>query len=377
MIRADAIGTPPRQNVPMSTADDPRWAQWETRDVKADGTFWVSSRRSGIYCRPSCPAKHAPREHMRLHATLADARATGGKACGRCLPEASSLHERNAEAIECAIRAIETSDDAPSLASLAAVAGMSSGYFHRLFRARTGMTPKAYTSARRAQRAQASLSAGASVTATVYDSGFQTNSRFYAASRSMLGMTPTRYRSGGEREEIRFALAQCSLGAVLVASSVVGVVAILMGDDPEALLQDVQRRFPKALFIGADPGYEGLVARVVGLIEAPGVGGVDLPLDLRGTAFQRRVWQALREVPAGSNLSYSELARRIGAPKAFRAVGMACAANPLAVAVPCHRVLKVDGSSWGYAWGLDRKAALLKREASVARNADGATSVTG
>jgi AraC family transcriptional regulator of adaptative response/methylated-DNA-[protein]-cysteine methyltransferase len=202
------------------------------------------------------------------------------------------------------------------------------------------------------------------VTAAIYDAGFNSSSRFYEKSKDMLGMTPSRYRAGGADEEIRFAVGQSSLGALLVASSRQGVAAILLGDDPDALVRDLQDRFPKARLIGADRDYEALVARVVGAIEQPGV-GLDLPLDIRGTAFQQRVWRALQEIPLGRTVSYTEIARRIGAPKAVRAVAGACAANRIAVAIPCHRVVRNDGDVSGYAWGVERKRALIEREAAA------------
>jgi len=206
------------------------------------------------------------------------------------------------------------------------------------------------------------LESGNSVTEAIYDAGFNSSGRFYEKSTNMLGMTPTKYRDGGVNEEIRFAVGESSLGAILVASSKKGVASILLGDDPEALARDLQDRFPKANLIGGDKDYEAMVSQVVGFIEAPGL-GLDLPLDVRGTAFQQRVWQALKEIPVGRTASYAEIARRIGSPKSVRAVAGTCAANNLAVAIPCHRVVRNDGSLSGYAWGVDRKRALLEREA--------------
>ncbi|RWC81372.1 MAG: methylated-DNA--[protein]-cysteine S-methyltransferase, partial [Mesorhizobium sp.] len=241
--------------------------------------------------------------------------------------------------------------DEPSLAELADAAGRSPGYFHRVFKAVTGLTPKDYAAARRAARVRQGLEDGVSVTSAIYDAGFNSSGRFYEKSTGMLGMTPTRYRAGGANEEIRFAVGETSLGTILVASSRKGVASILLGQDPDALVRDLQDRFPKAR-----------LARVVGFVEAPAL-GLDLPLDVRGTAFQQRVWQALRDIPAGHTVSYAEIARRIGAPKATRAIAAACAANALAVAIPCHRVIRKDGALSGYAWGAERKRALLDREA--------------
>jgi len=203
------------------------------------------------------------------------------------------------------------------------------------------------------------------VTATIYDAGFNSTGRFYAKTTGMLGMTPSRYRAGGAGEQIRFAVGQSSLGEILVASSRKGVAAILLGDDPEALVRDLQDRFPRARLVGGDADYEKLVARVVGFVETPQI-GLDLPLDVRGTAFQQRVWRALGEIPPGQTMSYAQIARVIGAPKAVRAVAGACASNSIAVAIPCHRVVRNDGSLSGYAWGVERKRALIEREAAKA-----------
>lgn len=247
------------------------------------------------------------------------------------------------------------------LGTLAASVGRSPSHFHRLFKAATGLTPKAYADAHRATRIREGLVKNMSVTEAIYDAGFNSSGRFYEKSKELLGMTPTQFRSGGVDEEINFALGQTTLGAILVASSKRGVVAILLGDDPEKLLRDLQDRFPRAELIGADKEYEKLVARVVGLIEAPGQ-GLNLPLDIRGTAFQRRVWRALQKISAGTTVSYAEVAKRIGSPKSVRAVAGACAANNIAVAIPCHRVVRTDGSLSGYAWGIARKRELIDRE---------------
>lgn len=347
---------------PLPVADDPRWALIVARDKSADGSFWYSVATTGVYCRPSCPSRRANPKNVQLHDTLDDARATGFRPCRRCNPDGPSLEAGNAAMVAEACRRIERSEEEPSLGELAAAAGRSAGYFHRTFKAVTGLTPKDYAAARRAERVRRGLEDGASVTMAIYDAGFNSSGRFYEKSTGMLGMTPSRYRAGGASEEIRFAVGQCSLGAILVASSRKGVAAILLGDEPDALVRDLQDRFPKACLIGADRDYEALVARVVGFVEAPRV-GLDLPLDLRGTAFRQRVWQALRDIPAGHTVSYAEIAARIGAPKATRAVAGACAANALAVAIPCHRVIRKDGALSGYAWGAERKRALLGREA--------------
>ena len=268
---------------------------------------------------------------------------------------------KNATAVTKACRLIEESEESLSLTDLAQAVGLSSSYFHRTFKAQTGLTSKDYAVAHRAKRVRAALTREATITNAIYDSGFSSSGRFYETSRAMLGMTPSRYREGGTDEDIKFAIAKTTLGDLLVASSAAGVAAILLGDDPESLLSQLQDMFPKAHLIGAEAGYEKVVAQVVGFIEAPKI-GLHLPLDIRGTAFQQRVWQALRDIPFGQTRSYTAVAESIGMPRATWAVAKACAANKLAVAIPCHRVIRRDGSLSGYAWGVDRKEIMLDRE---------------
>jgi len=345
-----------------ATRRDPRWAAVVARDRDADGQFFYAVRTTGVYCRPSCAARPARPENVSFHATTADAERAGFRPCRRCRPDEPPLAEQHAARVAALCRLIEKAETMPSLAELAQHAGLSIYHLHRVFKAVTGLTPKAYAAAHRAHRLRAGLDRGASVTDAIYDAGYGSNARFYEESGDVLGMTPSRYRAGGADTEIRFAIGQCSLGAILVAASGRGVCAILIGDDPDALARDLQDRFPRAALIGGDAAFEQLVAKVVGFVEAPGI-GLDLPLDIRGTAFQQRVWQALREIPAGRTASYTEIARRIGAPKSVRAVAGACAANALAVAIPCHRVVRHDGGLSGYRWGVERKRALLEREA--------------
>jgi AraC family transcriptional regulator of adaptative response/methylated-DNA-[protein]-cysteine methyltransferase len=349
----------------IPVADDPRWAHVIARDKTADGQFWYSVSTTGVYCRPSCPSRTANPKNVQLHENLQSAKATGFRPCRRCNPDGPSIETENAVLVAKACRLIETREEEPSLEDLAGTVGLSPGYFHRVFKAATGLTPKSYAAAYRAKKVREGLVSGTSVTEAIYDAGFNSSGRFYEKSTGMLGMTPSQYRAGGANEEIKFAVGQSSLGAILVASSKKGVAAILLGDDAEGLVHDLQDRFPNARLIGADQDYEAMVARVVGFVEAPEV-GLNLPLDIRGTAFQQRVWQALREIPVGATVSYADLAERIGAPRAARAVAGACAANNLAVAIPCHRVIRNDGSVSGYAWGVERKRALLSREASQA-----------
>jgi AraC family transcriptional regulator of adaptative response/methylated-DNA-[protein]-cysteine methyltransferase len=275
----------------------------------------------------------------------------------------SPARELRLAAVERACRLIESADEAPSLAALAAAAGLSVWHFHRVFKGATGVTPKEYADAHRARRARAALEGGRSVTDAIYEAGFASSGRFYEASDRMLGMTPTQYRAGGATTEIRFAVGSCSLGFALVAQTARGVCAILLGASPAALRAELGRRFPRARLVAGDREFEAVVARVVACVETPRL-GLDLPLDVRGTAFQQRVWRALREIPAGTTATYGEIARRIGAPRAVRAVAGACGANPVAVAIPCHRVVREDGGLGGYRWGLPRKRALLSRESS-------------
>jgi AraC family transcriptional regulator of adaptative response/methylated-DNA-[protein]-cysteine methyltransferase len=359
------ITTPakPLKPTPPSVADDPRWARIVARDKTADGHLWYSVATTGVYCRPSCPSRVANPKNVQLHDSLASARATGFRPCRRCNPDGPSIECEITSLVAKACRIIDESEEEPSLEELADSVDLSPSYFHRVFKAATGLTPKDYATAHRAKRVREGLAAGNPVTTAIYDAGFNSSGRFYAKSTDMLGMTPSQYRTGGTNEDIKFAVGQTSLGAILVASSTKGVAAILLGDDPDELVRNLQDRFPNAHLIGADRDYEALVARVVGFVEAPGI-GLDLPLDVRGTAFQQRVWQALQAIPVGQAVSYAEIAQRIGSPKAVRAVAGACAANHLAVAIPCHRVVRKDGSHSGYAWGVERKRALLDRESS-------------
>lgn len=350
----------------LATETDPRWAAVVARDTAADGSFWYSVRTTGVYCRPSCGARRARPENVRFHESPEAAERAGFRPCRRCRPDRAPAPDRATAAVVAACRlleqAIEEGADPPALAELAGRVRLSRYHFHRLFRQRTGLTPREYAAAHRDRKLRAGLERGESVTAAIVEAGYASNSRFYEASNQRLGMTPTTYRGGGADVDIRFAVGACSLGAILVAQSERGICAITLGDDPEALVRGLEDRFPRANLIGGDPGFEDTVARVVGFVENPAL-GLDLPLDIRGTAFQQRVWQALRRIPAGATASYREIAERVGAPRSARAVAQACGANPLAVAIPCHRVVRADGDLSGYRWGVARKAALLRREA--------------
>jgi AraC family transcriptional regulator of adaptative response/methylated-DNA-[protein]-cysteine methyltransferase len=345
-----------------ATENDPRWAAVVARDEEADGTFYYSVTTTGVYCRPSCAARRARPEHVQFHATCADAEKAGFRPCKRCQPNQPALAEQYASIVAEACRFIAEAEEAPDLETVAHHVGISRYHFHRVFKAVTGLTPHDYVVAKRTQRVRTQLGMSDTVTDAIYDAGYHSSGQFYATTNEILGMIPSQFRAGGAGTDIRFAIGECSLGSILVAKSEQGVCAILLGDDPDRLAREVQDQFPHAHLIGGDRAFEQLVAHVVGFVEAPAV-GLDLPLDIRGTAFQQRVWQALREIPAGETASYADIARRIGSPTAIRAVAGACAANTLAVAIPCHRVVRQDGTLSGYRWGVERKRALLEREA--------------
>ena len=344
-----------------ATMNDPRWASVVARDPAADGKFVYSVKTTGVYCRPSCAARTARPENVQFHATCADAASAGFRPCKRCKPEQPSLAEQHLATVAAICKFIEEAETVPGLKELAERAGLSAYHFHRVFKAATGVTPKAYAAAHRARRVRSELDRSATVTDAIYGAGYNSGGRFYEKSNAVLGMTPSNYRAGGASTEIRFAVGECSLGSILVAATERGVCAIFLGDEPDALVRDLQDRFPRADLIGGDKTFEEIIAKVVGFVEAPGL-GLDLPLDVRGTAFQQRVWQALAEIPAGVTVSYTEVARRLGSPKAVRAVAHACAANAIAVAIPCHRVVRNDGGLAGYRWGVERKRALLEKE---------------
>jgi len=341
--------------------NDDRWAAVLARH---DADFYYSVRTTGVYCRPSCAARRPRRENVDFHITTTDAEQAGFRPCRRCRPDEAPAVERRAAAVATACRSIEDAVGAPPpVDELAAAAGMSRSHFHRAFKAVTGLTPKAYGAEVRARRVRDALATSATVTDAIYDAGFNSNGRFYATATPTLGMTPTVYRAGGDGTVIRFGVGECSLGSVLVAATDAGVCAILLGDDPEALVHDLENRFRRATLTAGDPAFDRWMSAVVALVDDPR-SGHDLPLDVRGTAFQQRVWQALRAIPSGRTATYSDIAAAIGAPTSVRAVAAACAANHLAVAIPCHRVVRTDGSLSGYRRGVDRKRRLLESEAA-------------
>ncbi|MGH8762423.1 MAG: bifunctional DNA-binding transcriptional regulator/O6-methylguanine-DNA methyltransferase Ada [Nitrosospira sp.] len=340
------------------------------RNAEADGSFYYAVKTTGVYCRPSCAARLARPENVGFYATREEAEKAGFRPCKRCQPDQPSQVEQYAAKVTQACRIIEASEIVPALEDLAKKLGVSPYHFHRVFRQITGLTPRQYAAAQREKKIRNELGyrstggAVSTVTEAIFDAGYRSSSRFYEKSNKVLGMTPSNYRAGGADTVIRFAVGECSLGSILVAQSDRGICAIFLDDDPDKLIRNLQDKFPHANLIGGDDDFEQRVARVVGFIEAPGI-GLDLPLDIRGTMFQQRVWQALREIPVGQTASYTDIAKRIGSPTAVRAVAQACAANPLAVAIPCHRVVRHDGALSGYRWGVERKRSLLEKEASA------------
>ncbi|MBX7079914.1 MAG: bifunctional DNA-binding transcriptional regulator/O6-methylguanine-DNA methyltransferase Ada [Nannocystaceae bacterium] len=344
-----------------ATRADPRWAAVVSRDPHADGRFVYAVATTGVYCHPSCAARPPLPQNVSFFADAAAAERAGFRACKRCRADAPAPAVRRAEVVARLCRLIEASDDTPSLATLARSAGMSPHHTHRLFKSITGVTPRAYAAAHRDGRVRAALVTAPTITTAIHDAGFGSSARFYERADAVLGMTPRQFREGGRDVEIRYAIAACSLGAVLVATSDRGVCAILLGDDRDALVRELAQRFARARLVGDDRGHADVVERVVAMVEDPRR-ATALPLDIRGTAFQRRVWQALARIPAGETRTYAEIAAAVDAPASARAVARACAANPLAVAIPCHRVIRQDGGHAGYRWGLARKRALLERE---------------
>lgn len=358
MSTANSLTTLPQQH----TENDPRWAAVLARDPAADSQFVYAVKTTGVYCRASSPSRLPRPENVEFFSGAAEAEAAGYRPSRRAASDQTSVAAKHAALVANSCRQIEQADALPSLAQLADEAGLSAYHFHRVFKSVTGLTPNAYARAHRARKIREQLTRPGSITDALYGAGFNSNSRFYEASDTLLGMKPSSYRAGGLNTDINFAVGECSLGSILVAQSSRGVCAILLGDDPNRLVQDLQDKFGNANLIGCDADFEQLIAKVIGFIEAPAI-GLDLPLDLRGTAFQERVWMALREIPLGTTASYAEIARRIGAPTSFRAVAQACGANWLAVAIPCHRVVRSDGDLSGYRWGVERKRKLLEREA--------------
>ena len=343
-------------------SDDDRWEALTKRDSLACGEFVYGVLTTGVYCRPACSSRLPNRENVRFFKTSMEAEQAGFRPCKRCKPEAPNWKQPQTGAVLKACKMIAEADTPPSLSELAHVAGLSLFHFQRLFKKIVGVTPKQYAMEKRSNRIREHLRKGSTITEAMYDAGFASSSRFYEKATATLGMKPSIYKNGAQDIRIRFAIVPCFLGLVLVAATAQGICAIDFGDTPGALKEDLHRRFPKAEFQAPDPDFTAIVAKVLTFLEDPNRGRLDLPLDVQGTAFQRRVWLALQEIPPGDTVSYADIATRIEKPKAARAVAQACAANPIAVAIPCHRVVRGNGDLGGYRWGVERKRVLLGRE---------------
>jgi AraC family transcriptional regulator, regulatory protein of adaptative response / methylated-DNA-[protein]-cysteine methyltransferase len=337
------------------------WTAVENRDAAADGNFFYGVRTTGVYCRPGCASRRPLRLNTVFFETAQAAEAAGFRSCKRCRPTDESAASRHVAAIEKACALLRTSETMPSLAELADAACISRFHFHRVFKQITGVTPRDYARSHRLGRLGEKLDSGEPITASIYASGFGSSSRAYEAAPAAFGMTPGKRRRGGSGETIRFVTVPTPLGWALVAATGRGICMTALGDDRESLAAALQQRFPQAQLVAEDAGLKQWADRIVRFITAPEQ-NLDLPLDIRGTAFQARVWRALQKIPLGKTASYSEIAATLGQPKAVRAVAQACAANKLALIVPCHRVIRSDGELGGYRWGLERKRALLDRE---------------
>lgn len=346
------------------STDQSRWQAVETRDARADGQFVFAVKTTGICCRPSCRARHPLRKNVLFFENVEAAVNAGFRPCKRCQPDKLAPEQQRIDRITQACRILETSSEPMGLAELAAQVAMSPFHFHRLFKQVTGLTPHAWQQALRAKRLREQLTEGEQVTRAVFDAGYQSGSNFYQQADEVLGMTAKQYRRGGERTAIQFVVGSCRLGEFLVAQSERGICAILLGNDAQSLIRELEALFPHSSLDVGDEPFARRVAQVVSVLEHPGK-PITLPLDIQGTAFQQQVWQALREIPAGQTASYRDIALRIGKPQAVRAVAGACAANKLAVVIPCHRVVRNDGALSGYRWGVDRKRQLLEIEAKL------------
>jgi AraC family transcriptional regulator of adaptative response/methylated-DNA-[protein]-cysteine methyltransferase len=342
---------------------DARWDAVLARDATADGRFVFAVRTTGVYCRPSCGARRPHRRNVVFYGNGEAARADGFRACKRCQPDARLADSAvRAQLVAQVCRWIDAADDRRlSLAELAARAGYSPFHLQRVFVATVGLSPRAYAAARRAERVRSALPRSRTVTAAVQRAGYGSSGRFYAEATAVLGMRAARAQGGGAGERIEYAIVDCALGRALVAATPRGVCAILLGDDDAVLQRDLAARFPRAEVVCGDGGLSRHTQAVVAIVDGAAP-PESVPLDVRGTAFQQRVWNELRRIPRGSTASYAAIAQRLGAPRSARAIAQACAANPLAVVVPCHRVVRSDGELSGYRWGVARKRALLARE---------------
>jgi AraC family transcriptional regulator, regulatory protein of adaptative response / methylated-DNA-[protein]-cysteine methyltransferase len=361
----------PTSSASLPDTDDTlarRWCAVQQRDKTQDGSFVYAVSSTGVYCRPSCPSRPARRENVSFHDSPALAQRAGFRACKRCRPDDTSADAQRRELVMTACATLQRSDSGIKLDDLARAAGMNPHHFHRVFKSVTGLTPKAYFQTVRARRVQSALRESGSVTTALYDAGFNSSSRFYEDANIALGMRPRQFLEGAAGQQIRYAVEPCALGVIIVAATDKGVCGIEFGDSAHALVERLRQRFPKASFVPGDAVFRDWIGRVLRYIEHP-QGLLEMPMDVRGTVFQRQVWQALRRIPSGETASYGDVARSIGQPTAVRAVAQACASNPIALVVPCHRVVRSDGRLSGYRWGAERKAELLKREQQEVQSA--------
>lgn len=358
-------GTMAKADMPRTgyQSDAEKWRAVTARDRSADGIFFFSVKTTGVYCRPSCGARQPRRENAAFHETCQEAEIAGFRPCKRCKPDqAPSWNQKNRLAAK-ACRFIEQAETVPVLGEIAAAVGLSPYHFHRIFKEVTGITPHAYAMAHRARRVKGGLRQTETVTEAIYDAGYNASSRFYEGARSFLGMTPKQYRTGGIGQTIRYTIRACSLGSMLLGATDKGVCTIQFGDDTATLEEKLRAEFPGAVLGSEDAVFESWVDAALALVETGKHALETLPLDIQGTAFQQRVWKALQQIRFGETASYKDIAERIEAPNAVRAVAQACAGNRIAVAIPCHRVVRKDGSLGGYRWGVERKQKLLAREA--------------
>jgi AraC family transcriptional regulator of adaptative response/methylated-DNA-[protein]-cysteine methyltransferase len=331
------------------------------RDRAMDGVFFYAVRTTGVYCRPSCPARRPRPENVVFFRTRTGAERAGFRPCKRCKPETGSHTDANSEIVEKVCRYIDTHPDQPAtLETLSRAIGLSPFHLHRTFKALTGITPRAYADSRRLESLKAGLREGHSVTRSLYDAGYGSSSRLYERASAQLGMTPSRYRKQGSGVTIRYSIAETPIGRLLLAATARGICSIQFGDSDTTLEGALRKEYPQAEIVRTDKQLTGWVRAVRNRIR--GENTASLPLDIRATAFQRLVWEQLRAIPSGVTRSYSEIAKRIGKPRAARAVARACATNPVAVAIPCHRVVREDGALGGYRWGIQRKRKLLALE---------------
>jgi AraC family transcriptional regulator of adaptative response/methylated-DNA-[protein]-cysteine methyltransferase len=344
----------------MTDGDDARWAALIAH--RPDLDFFYGVTTTGIYCRPSCTARRPLRANTRFFTSFSLAEGAGFRACLRCRPNAKAPEAERVRLIERICRLIDEAESPPSLDALARAAGMSVYHLHRVFRAALGVTPKAYAAARRRERLQNTLANATSVTQAAFDAGYNSNSTLYANAATELGMSPTAYRDGAAHATIRYATGSCSLGAILVAATDRGICAIDLGDDAPALSARLRARFPQATLARGDAALERWLGEAVAQVDGNPGTRPQLALDITGTAFAQRVWAALRDVPYGETATYGEIARRVGSPAAARAVAKVCASNPVALVIPCHRIVREDGSETPYRWGAARKHELLRRE---------------